>query len=95
MATTVPDPPTARSDSGVTTPKAPDQRREDLGRAVQRQISRGDRVESRGDYQAILVTAHRPNRLLHIVTFGLWGGERRTLLSVDESGNTSIKKLSR
>jgi hypothetical protein len=29
------------------------------------------------------------------VTLGLWGGEHRTAVSVDESGNTNLQKLSR
>jgi hypothetical protein len=95
MATTVPDLPTAVSDGGVTTRKAPDERKEALGRAVQRQVSLGARVESQADYQAILVTGHGSNHLLHFVTLGLWSGEHRTSVSVDESGNTRLQKLSR
>jgi hypothetical protein len=95
MATTVPDLPTSVSNGGVRTPKAPDERKEALGRAVQRQVSLGARVESQADYQAVLVTGHRPDHLLHLVTLGLWGGEHRTAVSVDESGNTNLQKLSR
>ena len=95
MATTVPDLPTSVSNGGVRAPKAPDERKEALGRAVQRQVSLGARVESQADYQAIVVTGHRPNHLLHLVTLGLLGGEHRTSVSVDESGNTSLQKLSR
>ena len=95
MATTVPDLPTLVSNGGVPTRKAPDERKEALGRAVQRQVSLGARVDSQGDYQAIVVTGHRPNRLLDLVTLGLWGGVHRTSVSVDESGNTNLQKLSR
>jgi hypothetical protein len=28
------------------------------------------------------------------VTLGLWGGEHRTSVSVDDSGNTNLQKLS-
>ena len=94
MATTVPDLPTSVSNGGVTTRKAPDERKEALARAVQRQVSLGARVESQGDYQAILVTGHQSNHVLHLLTLGLWGGEHRTSVSVDESGNTSLQKLS-
>ena len=95
MATDIPNLPTSVSNGGVRTPKAPDERKVALGRAVQRQVSLGARVESQADYQAVLVTGHRPKHLLHLVTLGLWGGEHRTSVSVDESGNTSLQKLSR
>jgi hypothetical protein len=93
MATT--DLPTSASNGGVRTRKAPDERKEALGRAVQRQVSLGARVKSQADYQAILLTGHRPTHLFHLVTLGLWGGEHRTSVSVDEAGNTSLQKLSR
>jgi hypothetical protein len=95
MATTVPALRTSVPAEGATKRKAPDERRQALGRAVQRQVSLGARVESQGDHQAILVTGHRPNHLLRLVTLGFWGGEHRTSVSVDESGNTNIQKLSR
>jgi hypothetical protein len=95
MATTVPALGTSVPAEGVTKRKAPHERKEALGRAVQRQVSLGARVESQGDYQAILVTGHRPNHVLRLVTLGFWGGEQRTSVSVDESGNTNIQKLSR
>jgi hypothetical protein len=95
MATNVSDLSTSVSNGGVRTRKAPDERKEALGRAVQRQVSLGARVESQADYQAILVTGHRPNPVLRLVTLGFWGGEQRTSVSVDESGNTNIQTLSR
>ena len=94
MATTVPGPSSAAKD-GLTAGKTPDERKDSLGRAVERQVSLGARVESRADYQAILVTGRRPNRFVHLVTLGFAGGERRMSVSVDESGNTSLQKLSR
>jgi hypothetical protein len=99
MATTVPALRSSAPTEGATTQKAPDERKEALGRAVQRQVSLGARVESQADYQAILVTGHRPNHLLQgilsFVTFGLRGGEHWTSVSVDEAGNTNLQKLSR
>jgi hypothetical protein len=95
MAATVPAMRTSVPAEGVTKRKAPDERKEALGWAVQRQVSLGARVESQGDYQAILVTGHRPNHVLRLVTLGFWAGEHRTSVSVDESGNTNIQKLSR
>ena len=94
MATTVPEVPTSGSNGGVTR-KAPDERKIALGRAVQRQVFLGARVESQADYQAILVTGRRPNHFLQLATLGLWRGEHRTSVSVDESGTTSLHKLSR
>jgi len=97
MATTVPGMRSSAPTEGATT-QAPDERQEALGRAVERQVSLGARVESQGAYQAILVTGHRPNHLpqfiLTVVTLGLRGGEHRTSVSVDESGTTSLQKLS-
>jgi hypothetical protein len=94
MATTVSGPSSAAPE-GLTAGKTRDQRKESLGRAVERQISLGARVESRADYQAILITGRRPNRLVHAVTLGFAGAEHRMSVSVDESGNTSLQKLSR
>jgi hypothetical protein len=95
MATTGPALPTSVSNGGVRTRKAPDERKGALGCAVQTQVSLRARVKSQADYQAILLTGHRPNHVLHLVTLGLWGGEHRTSVSVDESGNTNLQKLSR
>jgi hypothetical protein len=78
-----------------------------LGRAIHTQVAQGARVESQGDYQAILVRGHRPNHMLHlvlsIVTLALWlfvwlgviafGGEKRMSASVDEWGNTNLQNL--
>jgi len=106
MATVVPATPSSVSPEEVTR-KAPDERKEALGRAVHMQVAQGARVESQGDYQAILVTGHRPNHILHLiltlVTLGLWGivwiavaalgGEKRMSVGVDEWGNTNVQKL--
>ena len=95
--------------AGPTAPqrKSADERKEALGRAVHTQVAQGARVESQGDYQAILVKGHRPNHILHLVlglfTLGSWwlvwialvifAGEKRTSVGVDEWGNTNVQKL--
>ena len=89
------------------TRKSPDERKEALGRAIHTQVAQGARVESQGDYQAILVNGHRTNHMLHLVltilTLGLWifvwlgiaafGGEKRMSASVDEWGNRNLQNL--
>ncbi len=103
-ATTDVDPPAT-----TTAParKSADERKEALSRAIHTQVAQGARVESQGDYQAILVKGHRPNHVLHLilgfVTLGLWwivwlalvlfGGEKRMSVGVDEWGNTNVQKL--
>jgi hypothetical protein len=101
-------PPTSVPPPVSQTPiKSADERKEVLGRAIHTQVAQGARVESQGDYQAILVKGHRPNHMLHlvltIVTIGLWGfvwlgmiafgGEKRMSASVDDWGNTNIQNL--
>lgn len=87
--------------------KSGEERKEALGRAVHTQVAQGARVESQGDFQAILVKGHRPNHILHLIlgllTLGFWwlvwiglvlfGGEKRMSVSVDEWGNTNVQRL--
>jgi hypothetical protein len=87
--------------------KSADERKEALARAVHTQVAQGARVESQGDYQAVLVRGHRPNHVLHLiltlVTFSLWAivwiavalfsGEKRMAITVDEWGNTAVQRL--
>ena len=67
----------------------------------------GGRVESQGDYQAIVVEGRRVNHILHVIlsflTCGFWliiwivlgiaGGEKRKLVKVDEDGNETVTRL--
>lgn len=87
--------------------KTPEERKALLANTLQGQVARGGRIESQGDFQAVVVRGHRPNHLLHfligIFTLGLWwivwffiaifGGEKRQMLSVDEFGNTFVQKV--
>jgi hypothetical protein len=95
MATTVSEPQTSDSTNVAPARKTPDERKEALGRAVQRQVSLGARVESQADYQAVVSTARRFDRLLRLVTLGHADAEHRISVSVDESGNTNLHELSR
>lgn len=78
----------------------PEERRARLDAAVANTVSGGWRVESRTDYQAVLVRGKNHSHLLHLVltlvTLGLWllvwiplaifGGEKRATMSVDAAG---------
>jgi hypothetical protein len=93
--------------NGQPVRKSADARKEALARVVTAQVADGARVESGSDYQAVLVRGHRPNNTLHLiltlVTAGLWGivwiavaaigGEKRSVASVDEWGNSSIQTV--
>jgi hypothetical protein len=85
-----------------------DDRKRRLDERVHDNIVRGGaRVESRSDYQAVLVRGRRPNHVLHllltIVTLGVWAlvwigvasstGEKRALLTVDEHGAVTVERL--
>lgn len=87
-----------------------DERRRRLDERIQANIVNGGaRVESRSDYEAVLVQGRRPNHVLHlllsIVTLGLWlivwlivgitHRERRALLTVDEFGTVDLRPLKR
>jgi hypothetical protein len=78
-----------------------EERQEELDHAVGLKVLYGCRVESRSEYQAVVVEGKPVNHLLHfligLMTVGLWwlfvwlplsitGGERRVALTVDEHG---------
>jgi hypothetical protein len=61
--------------------KSHDERRALLARQVQMSVAQGRRVESQGDYRAVLVLKR-------------WGVlERREVVEVDEFGNVSVQRL--
>lgn len=83
------------------------QRTQLLDAEVSRQVlRRGARVESHGDFVAVLVKGKPVNHLLHfliaVVTFATWafvwlflvlfGGEKRFVLEVDERGAVRRRK---
>lgn len=90
---------TAAVEQSAKMPK--DKRRELLAQAIQQEVVAGARVQSQSEYNAVLVTGKRVNHGLHLLlslfTAGFWaivwivlaitGGEKRTMVSVDEYGN--------
>ncbi len=91
----------------TTARKTTDERKDLMARRITSIIAQGLRVESQGDFQAVLVRGHRVNHILHLIitliTFGFWGvvwiglvvfgGEKRELVQVDEFGNVSVSHL--
>jgi hypothetical protein len=87
--------------------KTDEQRKKVLADAIQREVVQGARVESQSEFQAVTVLGHRPNHTLHaIITFftcGLWGivwivialtgGEKRTMITVDDYGTPLVQRL--
>lgn len=90
--------------SGV---KSADERKQLLARALQTQIAQGARIESQSDFQAVVIKGKHVNHVLHLiltlVTFFMWGivwlalvitgGEKRSIVAVDEYGNVSVQKV--
>jgi hypothetical protein len=90
-----------------TTPAMPaEERKALLDSALARAGGRGWRIEHRSDFQAMIAKGHRVNHILHlilsIITFGLWlivwilmgvfGGEKRAMVTVDEYGNVQEQR---
>lgn len=78
-----------------------DQRKAVLAERVAYYVGYGYRPESQTETQAVMVSGHRPNHILHLIltilTGGLWGifvwlpiavfgGEKRKVITVDEYG---------
>jgi hypothetical protein len=94
--------------TNATSTKSASERKELLARSVQSHVAQGWRVESAaGDFGAVLAKGHKPNHLMHLVitllTLGVWlvgwlirigmGGEKRTMIAVDEYGNVLPQSL--
>jgi hypothetical protein len=83
------------------------ERKRMLADAVQRQVVQGGRVESQSDFQAVIIHGSDVNHTLHVLisvfTCGLWlipwlvmgavGGEKRTVVSIDDYGNVLTQDL--
>lgn len=77
-----------------------EERRARLQRLVEKHLQDGARIESQTDLMVVVVRGHRVNHILHFLlgfpTLGLWwfvwlglaiwGGEQRTMLTIDERG---------
>lgn len=93
--------------AGSATRVSSDERQSRLAQTVASQVATGMRVESQGPYNAILVKGKPVNHVLHLiltlVTLGFWlivwiilvliGGEKRSQVTVDDFGNTSVQQL--
>jgi hypothetical protein len=87
--------------------KSAEERKELLARTVQGQVANGARIESQSDFQAVVVRGKPVNHVLHLiltlVTLTLWGwvwialaifgGEKRSMVTVDEYGNAAVQKV--
>jgi len=97
----------AAAESQPSAEKTPAERKELLARTIQAQVAAGGRIESQSDFQAVIIKGKPVNNVLQLVltavTFGLWapiwialaifGGEKRSMVSVDEFGNASVQKI--
>ena len=79
-ATVREDRPTAGG-MGIPAAKASEERKQILANAISRAAAQGRRIESQGDYQAVVAK----RRLL--------GGEKRRLITVDEFGDVQEQKI--
>ena len=87
--------------------KTPDERKEILARQLANLISQGRRIESQSDFQAVALTGHPVNHVLHLLltllTVGFWGivwvallifgGVKREIVQVDEWGIPTVARL--
>jgi hypothetical protein len=68
----------------------PERRKVRLARVVAIHTAQGARVESQRDYAAVLA---RGLRLYNNHSLKLSGGESRSIVTVDEYGNVTVRKL--
>src|SRR5215207_4182222 len=102
-----PPPPSSGVDGLPQSEKTEAERKALLANTLQGQVANGARIESQGDFQAVVVRGHRVNHLLHfligLLTLGVWwlvwiviaitGGEKRQMISVDQFGNVFVQKV--
>jgi len=92
-----------------STKKTAEERKALLAQAIQTQVVGGGRIESQSDFQAVVIKGHKVNHVLHFIigffTFFVWwivwaiiantGGEKRSMVSVDEFGNVMVQRISK
>lgn len=92
-----------------STRKSAEDRKALLAQAIQTQVVGGGRIESQSDFQAVILKGHKVNHVLHFIvgffTFFMWwivwviiaitGGEKRSMVTVDEFGNVMVQKISK
>jgi hypothetical protein len=90
----------------TTEAKTIEERKAVLAQQVALAVTEGARVESQTDTMAVLVRGRRVNHILHFLlcfpTIGFWipvwialvifGGEKRSVVQVDEYGHVLIQK---
>jgi hypothetical protein len=103
----VPASPAVMPAQAMTGEKTLFERKALLAQHIQQEIVRGGRVESQSDTSAVIVYGSPVNHVLHLIltliTAGFWlliwipvgifGGERRKMLVVDEFGNVQLQKV--
>jgi hypothetical protein len=87
--------------------RSADERKATLDRTLQNYGAQGWRIETRSDFQATIAKGKEVNNLLHfflaVITVGLWlivwlgfgvlGGVKRRMITIDEYGNVVEQKL--
>jgi hypothetical protein len=87
--------------------KSSEERKELVARTLTGQLANGARIESQSDYQAVVLRGKPVNHVLHLiiscVTLSFWvpvwivmavvGGEKRSMVTVDEYGNAAVQKV--
>ena len=93
------------TEAGVVSDLERRQRR--LSQAVALAVGEGWRIDSQSESMAVMVRGSRPNHILHVIlsvlTFGVWlvvwgalalfGGEKRRLIFITESGEIQISDV--
>ena len=79
----------SREGSPAARPSA-EQRKQLLAWAIAMQIAQGARVESHSDFHAVMA---RGLRLHNNHGLRIRGGEKRSVVAVDESGHVAVRKL--
>ena len=84
-----------------------DERKRKVANQIRTEVTQGGRVESQGDYDAVIATGKEINHTVHLIatifTCGLWGlvwivialtgGIKRKMVSVDEYGQLLVQNI--